>query len=347
MPMKNIMQPRIIERSLHQWRPEAEIDSISDVSGIAHSTYIINLKDVDREEVVVKLCPDERFKDRFKIEPFITDFIKRSTDIPAPDIIFSDFTETVIDCPYYISEKIEGHNLGNRFKHLPKETRKQVLFEAGRKLGELHRDTKMDNFGILKSDDGRITVETRQDWPNTFREFIERKLQEIEKTPFRHLLPRIRSTIRANLSVIDLDMQPRLLHQDLRPDNILVKDGEITSVLDWEGALVGHKEYDLFKAEREFIDLYFKNEDVKKEYMNYLFNGYNQVERLEEGWRQRRRFYKFTYLIGALSAYPDWKEIYSGEERYIKQRQLIEKIKEQSLISHDMKKARLRIDALV
>lgn len=61
------------------------------------------------------------------------------------------------------------------------------------------------------------------------------------------------------------DSVKRLLHMDIRPVNFLVYDGEITAIVDWDNALIGHPLLDLMRV-KETNELNF--EEFQEGYAN-------------------------------------------------------------------------------
>jgi aminoglycoside phosphotransferase (APT) family kinase protein len=292
-----------ILRDIIQNEGYGSVESFEDVSGLNKITYSVEL-DSGRELIVSWIDDEEKVED-FKIEADVIELINMKTDIAVPEIITENFSDKELP-PYYLMEKIDGYNPDDRFKYMPENVKKNLLKEAGRILGKLHAETEFDSVGNFYYTEKGLKLREKKVWSDTLFDSMGHHLTGLENTFFEPVIEEAENAFEKHKHLLDdIEFEPVLVHEDFRPGNLIIKDNEIEAVIDWERALVGHNEYDLFKAERDFIDLKFKTENIREKYRGYLLEGYREVRELEEGWEQRREFYRFIHIIQDLRVFAD------------------------------------------
>ena len=91
------------------------------------------------------------------------------------------------------------------------------------------------------------------------------------------------------------DFDPVFVHHDYNPGNILVEDGEIVGVLDFDYSHSSHAQRDLVKAMNKF---WVKTSASKDDFLE----GYREVRDVGAGFEQNRGFYELETLIDELKA---------------------------------------------
>jgi|GEM_PF-5354005 len=279
------------------------VESFEDVSGLNKITYSVEL-DSGKELIVSWIADEEKVED-FKIEADVIELVNEKTDIAVPEFITENFSDKELP-PYYLMEKIDGYNPDDRFKYMPEKVKKNLLKEAGRILGNLHDETGFESVGNFYYTEKGLKLREKKVWSNALFDSMGHHLTGLENTFFEPVIKEAENTFEKHKHLVDeVEFEPVLVHEDFRPGNLIVKDNKIEAVIDWERALVGHNEYDLFKAERDFIDLKFRTENNREKYRGYLLDGYREVRELKDGWKQRREFYRFIHIIQDLRVFAD------------------------------------------
>lgn len=289
--------------------PGSKIRDFERLSGDAKETFLVKFEEGNK--VIVNFLTKNNLEERFEVEDFIIQKVSQETDLPVAKVIASDLSREKVSYPYFVTTVLEGYNPTNRFKYLPTNYKKTILNQAVKYLGKLHRDVKLDEFGKLSYElsyetTGKELSLDRGSWPEVFMEIMERQFDEFQHDLYKELIPIAREKLHDNLDLIKGDFQPVLVHQDYGPRNILVKRDNITGIVDWERAISGHKEYDLFKAEKRFIDDNFRSRKIRESLRKEIFKGYRGVNSLEEGWRERRKFYRYSYVIESMWTFHIW-----------------------------------------
>jgi aminoglycoside phosphotransferase (APT) family kinase protein len=93
----------------------------------------------------------------------------------------------------------------------------------------------------------------------------------------------------------------------------------VRSIIDWERAISGHPELDLFTTDsRLFFDL---TDRTARKYRPYLYRGYFDERSLQQGWKTRREFYKLLKTVEAMWTFKGWSEDIENTEpieRYLR-----------------------------
>lgn len=200
----------------------------------------------------------------------------RKLGIPVPKII-------VVEREYLIEELIGGNNFEETKLTLPQKER--ILFELGRHVKKMHT-VKTRGFGYLT----KPGIGIKKSW----RSFIEPDfigtLKDVEKHNLlpKSLIRKAEGKFKENSCYLDIK-SPRLIHADLTPDNVMVKDGKLSGIIDASDAMSGDLYYDLVvamysfgeKIFQHFLKSYGKVDENKLKfyllyYSNWLvaFNGF-------------------------------------------------------------------------
>ena len=285
-----------------------EVESIREDSyGRAHSVYFA--KTVSGQEVVVKAAQGDYSEKRFRREPEVLRLLEKK-DYPAPRLLTQDLSSEEYDFIYLMMSKEEGRNIdsfsdGEKFKNMQKTRKKQLLQNAGELLGRLHDDFRFEEYGDLENMHG-LEVDARDKWSEALRDIMEKhSLRGLKDSRFSDLSSEAREYLQERLGELDTGDKPRLVHQDFRFGNLLVEQDQVSTVLDWERAISGHREYDLFKAERNFTAK-FKTETIRDEYQESFLEAYRNVLELQKGWKNRRQTYQIVYLLEAMWTFDEW-----------------------------------------
>lgn len=281
----------------------------SDEFGMAHKVYFAETESL--QKVVIKAGKGNYSKERLQREPAVLKLLE-NIDYPAPRLLAEDMSGEKHDFIYFVMTKEDGKNIdsfssGPKFKRIEKQRKNKLLEHSGDLLGRLHSSTGFQDYGELYYKN-TLEVKSRESWSLLLMDLVEKhSLEGMKDSRFSDLIDDAREFLEENIVKLDTGDQPRLVHQDFRFGNLLVTDDRVNTVLDWERAISGHREYDLFKAERNLIAK-FKTDSLREEYRKKFLNGYRKHLELDEGWESRREIYQMIYLMEAMWTFSDWSE---------------------------------------
>ena len=234
-----------IQSQLPDFEPVTEISQFS--GGYSNLTYF--LKTANKEYVLRRPpfgAKDIKGGHDMGREYKILSAVRASgyDKIPNP-VIFSE-DESVMGCPFYIMERVQGVIL--RAKDAPK-LMTSVAPDAMRKLSEALCDNLADLHAIdIESTGGRHSALINIGKPEGY---IQRQVEGWHK---RYLasqtdeianMDNLASWLKANLPT---EGKPTLIHNDYKYDNVVLNANnlsEIVAVLDWEMTTIGDPMMDL------------------------------------------------------------------------------------------------------
>lgn len=293
----------------------SEIESVSDISkynsGMARETFLVETPSAN---FVIYVCPDtsESYEERFSKEEKLLEMVDEATDIPTQTILKSDFSKVGIPYLFYISREIDGYNPVDRFKWLPREEKKDIVYQAGKYLGKLHRETGFSKSGELKMEDGEIATEGLT-WKEYLENWTEKHAGDFEGTPFEEFEEDALEFFKQHSEMAEKG-ENVCLHFDVTPDNMIVNDGEIEALIDWEKAISGRPEWDLGYARIQMIYRWFDTEEIQSEPEEELFSGYFEENELADGWRKRLVYFNTIWNLRTLANFENIFQDVSDEE---------------------------------
>jgi aminoglycoside phosphotransferase (APT) family kinase protein len=293
-----------------------EIGSVSDISkynsGRAKETFLV---ETPSGNYVIYICADtsESYEERFSKEEKLLEMINEATDIPTHSILKSDLSKEKIPYLFYISREIDGYDPIDRFKWLPREEKKDIVYQAGKYLGKLHRETSFSKSGELREEDGEIRTEGLS-WKDYLGNWTEKYAGDFEGTPFEGFEQDALDFFEKHSELAE-NGDNVCLHFDVTPDNIIVNDSGIEALIDWEKAISGRPEWDLGYARIQMIYRWFDTEEIQRELEEELFNGYFEENELADGWRKRLVYFNTIWNLKPIANFEKHFEDATEQEK--------------------------------
>lgn len=298
-----------IEAVLAESGPDYDAFSFTELSGGTRAdVYFVTLEYAGAaHEVVVKFAPES--VSTFAVEPTLHEFVAERTNVPVPGIlVFRTESERDV-APYFVTERIRGQNLDERFEQLSLSKRGHIMEQVGELMADLHSTIAFEGYGRLDRRDDRLVVrDLTWDWQEYFADMARGHVERLGGTSFEDFQPMAGQRLEDRLDVIPSDGVPRIVHDDFRPGNLLFADGdppEITAVLDWEQTLAGDPLYNLAQVEFLFIDAVFRDSDVCDQLRERLYAGYGTDGAFEPpvSYRAYKPVYQFSTLIWRMAGF--------------------------------------------
>ncbi|MFB6189799.1 MAG: phosphotransferase family protein [Halapricum sp.] len=298
-----------IEAVLEESGPDYEDFSYEQPTGGSQTdVYLVTLNyRGEAYEVVVKFQPENG--NTFALEPYLHEYVADRTSIPVPRIlVFKEDPEQNVP-PYFVTERMEGESLSDKFDGLDTDLRSRIMTQVGAILGELHSTIAFEGFGHFGLDDGRLVVENLTwDWREFFGDLTSDHVDRLASTPFDDLQKPARRGLDRAIDSIPTTATPRLVHDDFRPANLMYDpeaDQPIAAVLDWQNALAGHPEYNVAQTEFLFVDSVFRDPEVCSALREKLYEGYREYHEfpMDDGYEDRRPLYQLSTLLWRMAGF--------------------------------------------
>jgi aminoglycoside phosphotransferase (APT) family kinase protein len=151
------------------------------------------------------------------------------TAVPVPGTVLLCPDPAVLGAPFYLMEHVAGtvYRTGAQTATLPAAQRTELARDLVDILAELHRvDPAAAGLADFGRPDGFLARQVRR-WGKQLAGSVSRELPGIEA-----LHERLAGSVPASPA-------PAVVHGDYRLDNVLVQDGRIAAVLDWEMSTLG------------------------------------------------------------------------------------------------------------
>ncbi|MBC5793011.1 MAG: phosphotransferase [Nanohaloarchaea archaeon] len=262
---------------------------------------------------------------RFETEPYVLDLIYQKSDIPVPECVARDTSKSTIPEYYHILRKMKGYAPAESsskpaFRNLGENKKKRILHQVGENISKLHQ-IQFEDFGEVRVENEKLTVEKVDGWSKLFRNMILFWIDQVEGGQFDELVSEITEAVGNNLNLIEDVETPVLVHREVDTKNILVEDGELAAILDWEACVAGHGEFDLVTTEGRMIAHSFSTDSVWEKYRRELYKGYENVRELEDGWEERRWLYLLYPMVLEMAFHseksPNTEEVIKNRTREI------------------------------
>ncbi|GIH29721.1 phosphotransferase [Acrocarpospora phusangensis] len=204
--------------------------------GFANAVWRVGLE--DGRDVVLKVGPPPDLKlltyerDLLRTEAMVYD-LAAGTGLPMPELLHAGFDDSLIGGDYLILSALDGEPW-NRVALEPEKER-EVRFEIGRLLAVLH---SVPDSGVFGYPYAGLTGST---WREAFLVMAGALLDDAVHyaTPLPLSILEIARLFHTSAPALDEIVTPRLVHFDIWPGNVFLKDGGIEALIDHERAFWG------------------------------------------------------------------------------------------------------------
>jgi len=236
------------------------------------------------------------------------------TEIPVPDLVTKElhrYKDDSQEWKYYISECLPGKSLESQMT--PELTR-----ESGKILAKLHNFQSYDKAGWLLPEENGFSVVPFEE--GSFKEYVlqnwRESIETFEDEGWDELTEKSRNFLETYGEQLPEDIEPVFCQDDFSTQNIMVEDGKITGIIDFDMAHAGHNQRDLVKAANGFwmID---PGEDT--EIRENLYEGYRQEKELEEDFDQNEPIYRVETLSGLVAGLMRMNHFNDFEKNFYKE----------------------------
>jgi aminoglycoside phosphotransferase (APT) family kinase protein len=259
-----------------------QLDSVEPMSGgEANSTLLLN------GELVLRLNRGDPHLPRLAKEATIYRRLRRSTDVPCPEVLALDTAHDLVPYDALILSRVAGVSGATVWGSLDDDTREALSEEAGRMCGSIH-GLQWPAYGDF--DAATRTFGQYPRWTDLLLARLEQIAEQARATGAlpSPLIDAVLTELNDSDSVFGTASRPTLVHNDLRIRHMLLeqRDGtwHITAILGWERAFTAD-------AAWEFADLWNRRpaEDLLGDAFLY---GYRERHAVQADLRSRIHLYR-------------------------------------------------------
>lgn len=254
--------------------------------GSFNAAYRIQLG--TEREIVLKVAPatetEVLFYERniMKTEVEAIKMVHDKLSVPVPEIYSYHPKEDLNDIEYFFMEKLDGESydsIKDKFSLEERQEINQKLGEYNKQLNEI-QGTYFGYPGVSELQGDK--------WENVFVNMVEKILQDGEKKDIEIGVSydEIRSLVDKNKYVLQDVTTPHFVHWDLWDGNVLIKDKQISGIIDFERFLWGDPLMEYY-----FCEIIDGNADPS------FLDGYGKTEFSEAEINKRILYNLYVYLI--------------------------------------------------
>lgn len=271
-------------------KPE-EVDEIEE--GLKQETYSVK---VSGENYIIQLS-DKLDEGDNGLERCVKTYqLMKETEVPVPELYTDNlrkYTQNDETWKYYIAEKING-------KSLESQLTPELTVKSGIILANIHDFRSFDESGWLLPEEAGFSVVPFEE--GGFKEYVlenwQDSIQTFEEEGWNGLVEKSRRFYDAYAEELPEDIEPVFCQDDFSTQNIMVDEGEITGIIDFDMAHSGHNQRDLVKAANSF---WMIDPGPESELREKLYEGYRQERELEASFNTNEPIYRVETLSGLVS----------------------------------------------
>lgn len=198
--------------------------------------------DAEDARLVLRIAPprDSVFcfyeREMMRQEPRLHRLLREQTNVPVPEVLAFDGSLEIIDRDFLIMERMPGKPL----IHCPGIDHDAIYRAVGRCLAEVHGLTR-NAFGYLGE---HQPMAPQPSWLEAFVVMWRMLVMDVAGLGCytAHETDTMLERLTRHLDLFDRDVPASLLHMDIWDQNILVNEGALSAILDWDRALWGDPE---------------------------------------------------------------------------------------------------------
>ncbi len=308
--MNELTEEQIV-KSVKGHDSELEVKGFRDISGRSRRTYLIELE--NSQNLVGYYCAKNGNEEKFRKEEGLLEIVNERTEIPTQEIVHSDLSKQRIPFIFYLAYEVDGYDPQRRYKYMPTDFKKRYVRKVAEHLAELHNKVQFEKAGEFRLRDGEIKVQNGGTWKEFMQQKVMERIEDFNER-FSDLEKPAEKFLNRNLEMLGGE-QPCLVHYDVKPDNTIVKDGELKAIIDWEKSICGDKIWDLAYSRFHLIDRWFDTKSIRRELEREFLQAYTQSTDMEEGWKRKLKYYGVLQVFDGMHDFSDFTEAKGkGEE---------------------------------
>lgn len=240
-------------------RPAWRLDDATRIDGGHHTVYRLAVETPEGpRKVFLKATPPEK-PPTVDLEARLLAGIDARSDVPVPTVfgVVDDHDE--YPAPSLVTSAVPGTaSMRTTLPSVADDELRHLARRSGRYLAELHALDAVDSFGFLTHEGESLAgdrpaddfstlavVDPTDSWLECLRTWGEQSLIDLEDTRFADVIPAVEPVVESRIESVTGQFEPVLARIDQSVENMLVKDGEIQALVDWEFTIAATPAYDI------------------------------------------------------------------------------------------------------
>ena len=307
-------------------------ENIIDISIIEKGIEDSYIVETDTRKYIIKIHNNIYYNNvhNFLSGPKLISIVHNNTTIPVPKVRHYG---TKYENAFYMMDYREGfhYNVDDYAYDLQLD----IMSEIGTYLAQLHNiECKHNRYGWLSYNrtDDELYIDSGY---STFKDLICDGLREFndsiqEGNKFEDIIDskhRFSDCYENILEIIDyidenivFNSDYRYCHNDFKYDNIIIKENNVSAIIDWDSPMIADPVYNLLSAEQNMIYKYKINNKIseqKREKLRSIFRNSYFIERNEEIKIESNKteLYRLYFTLTFMDNFSHWLKNCDKEEK--------------------------------
>lgn len=325
----------VLDRMVGEIAPNADIKEATPVEFGHHTVYRLVVEMPEAERVCYLKATPKGKSATVKVEARILAILGEHTDIPVPGVYGVVDEQEGIPAPYVLLEAVPGDV---RFREELAEISDDVLHHlarsSGRYLAELHSLDAVDAFGFLGCNEPVLhgdrpsgalnsigVADPVEDWKEWYRESADRELEALEGTRFADLASEVGPVVDTRIDGLEGPFDPVLARIDQSFEQIVIRDGDVQGLLDWEFTIASTPVDDLINVSRSLAGgpyLFAPDMPDKREFvLEAVVDGYEAEggRSVADQVQANRDCYELVATLRSMVHLEDWYRLFDLDNR--------------------------------
>lgn len=326
--MNTTLETDELHRLLNELRPEWELATATATPSEAgqHAIYRLTVETpAGTRKCYLKATPSGS-DSTIDLEARILAVLDAHTTLPVPTVYGALDARDELPAPAVLLEAMDGRSQSRiEPAALSERTHRRIARQTGRHLGELHALDAVDGFGFLTPDGPDLrgeqpsgdtetvtVVDPRTDWRACLREWTDGTIGGLRETRFADLMPTARQRMDDEIAALTGPFEPSLARIDNSLENVLLAEGSLTAMLDWEFAMAATPAYDVVHTAASLAGGPFvfapSVTDRREQVFEAVLAGYGERDlgATESQIRANRECYETLFALRAMANLPGW-----------------------------------------
>lgn len=231
---------------------------------------------------ILKVCTDPRNEQAFRIEDAM---YRRFRDmLPVPNVLAFDASREILKYPYFIYPRIPGDNLYNQWHLYSNTTRRSIVKELCGMLRCIASTDLQDLPDIISP---------VHSWKETVLQRIQTHVDICGRAGYlSHAEVEVIERFCTNNAACLSEQHMALVYWDAHFDNVLVRDGEIVGLLDFERTSIASMDF--------MLDVVKRMVEFPKKYMSAYVEQFARSEDYAELLAWYKEFFPEAFAFSSL-----------------------------------------------